>query len=227
MTSVMFSPWNAEGKAMKNYGKLIVGGFAIMAAYSAVPVHGAPGAEPKPATAATQAYLEQFSASLPFADREDFELATRGFVAAIPGNRILDAQGKLLHDLNVEGFFSQPVPLTVNPSLWRNAGLVAKSGLFKVSDRVYQVRGVDNANMTIVLGDTGFVVIDTLTIAEAAKASVDLAREKLGNRPIMGVVHTHPHRPLRWHQGDSGRAGSSRSTRAYSGAARIYGHDRL
>jgi len=88
MTSVMFSPGNAEGKAMKNYGRLIVGGFAIMAAYSAFPVHAARGAEPKPATAATQAYLEQFSASLPFADREDFELATRGFVAAVPGNRI-------------------------------------------------------------------------------------------------------------------------------------------
>ncbi len=78
-----------------------------MTAYSAVPAHAAPGAEPKPATAATQAYLEQFSASLPFADREDFELATRGFVAAVPGNRILDAKGNLLRDLNVEGFFSQ------------------------------------------------------------------------------------------------------------------------
>jgi alkyl sulfatase BDS1-like metallo-beta-lactamase superfamily hydrolase len=92
MISVMFSPGNAKGKTMKNYRKLIVGCFAIMAACSAFPVHAAPGAEPKPATAATQAYLEQFSASLPFADREDFELATRGFVAAIPGNRILDAQ---------------------------------------------------------------------------------------------------------------------------------------
>ncbi|HXL09218.1 MAG TPA: alkyl sulfatase dimerization domain-containing protein [Candidatus Bathyarchaeia archaeon] len=193
MTSVMFSPGNAEGKAMKNYGKLIVGGFAIMAAYSAFPVHAARGAEPKPATAATQAYLEQFSASLPFADREDFELATRGFVAAVPGNRILDAEGNLLRDLNVDGFFSQPAPPTVNPSLWRNAGLVAKSGLFKVSDRVYQVRGVDAANMTIVLGDTGFIVIDSLWIAEAARASIDLAREKLGNRPIMGVVYTHTH----------------------------------
>src|SRR6267142_4102879 len=83
------------------------------------------GAEPKPATAATQAYLEQFSASLPFADREDFELATRGFVAAVPGNRILDAEGNLLRDLNVDGFFSQPAPPTVNPRLWRNAGLVS------------------------------------------------------------------------------------------------------
>ena len=70
----------------------IAGAFLIMTAYSAVPVHAARGVEPKPATAATQAYLEQFSARLPFADREDFELATRGFVAPIPGNRILDAE---------------------------------------------------------------------------------------------------------------------------------------
>src|SRR5437867_13396939 len=80
----------------------IAGGFAIMAANSAFSVHAAPGAEPKPATAATQTYLEQFSASLPFEDREDFELAIRGFVAPIPGNRILDAEGHLIRDLNVD-----------------------------------------------------------------------------------------------------------------------------
>src|SRR5437899_11622482 len=102
----------------------IVGGFAIVAAYSAFPVHAAPGAEPKPAAAATQAYLEQFSASLPFADREDFELVTRGFVAAVPGNRILDAEGHVLRELNVDGFFSQPAPPTVTPRLRRHAGLV-------------------------------------------------------------------------------------------------------
>jgi alkyl sulfatase BDS1-like metallo-beta-lactamase superfamily hydrolase len=171
----------------------IVGAFLIMTADSAVPVHAAPGSAPKPATAATRAHLAHFSASLPFADREDFDLATRGFVAAIPGNRILDAEGHVLRDLNVDAVFSQPAPATVNPSLWRNAGLVSKSGLFKVSDRVYQVRGVDAANMTIVLGDTGFVVIDSLWIAEAARASIDLAREQLGKRPIVGVVYTHSH----------------------------------
>ena len=69
---------------------------------------------------------------------------------------------------------------------------------------------VDNVNMTIVRADTGFIVIDSLWIAEAARTSIDLAREKLGNRPIMGVVYTHPRRPLRWHQGDCRRAGSSR-----------------
>ena len=182
-----------RSRSLPLVGVSIAGAFVMLTAYSAFPVHAAPDAEPKPATAATQAYLAQFSATLPFADREDFELATRGFVAAIPGNRIVDAEGHVLRDLNVDAFFSQPVPPTVNPSLWRNAGLVSKSGLFQVSDTVYQVRGVDNANMTIVLGDTGFIVIDSLWIAEAAKASIDLARAKLGNRPIVGVVYTHTH----------------------------------
>src|SRR6516162_4865718 len=45
----------------------IAGAFGIMTAYSPVPVHAAPGAEAKPASAATQAYLAQFAASLPFA----------------------------------------------------------------------------------------------------------------------------------------------------------------
>src|SRR5438445_11073428 len=79
----------------------IVGGFAIMAAYSAFPVHAAPGAEPKPATAATQACLEQFSASLPLADREDFELATRGFVAAGAASRLRDPTGDSVRDVIV------------------------------------------------------------------------------------------------------------------------------
>ena len=43
----------------------------------------------------------------------------------------------------------------VNPSLWRQAQLNAIHGLFKVTERVYQVRGFDISNMTIIEGDTG------------------------------------------------------------------------
>ncbi len=75
---------------------------------SVSPVHATPGAAPKPATAATRAYLAELSASLPFADRDDFGLATRGFVAPIPGNRIVDAEGDVLRDLNVDSFFRNP-----------------------------------------------------------------------------------------------------------------------
>jgi len=148
---------------------------------------------PKPATAATRTYLEGFAADLPFADSEDVELSSRGFLAGIPGDKIVDASGKLLRDLDVRGFFAQPAPPTVNPGLWRTAGLLAHSGLFKVSERVYQVRGVDASNMTIILGDKGFIIIDPLMTVESAKASLALVREKLGNRPVMGVIYTHGH----------------------------------
>ena len=148
---------------------------------------------PKPATAATRAYLDRVAASLPFADREDFDLVNRGFIAGVPGNRIVDAHGQVLRDLDVGAFFSQVAPSTVNASLWRNAGLVAKSGLFKLSDRIYQVRGLDYANMTVVLGNRGFIVVDTLMITEAAQAGLDLLRQHVGDRPVVGVLYTHSH----------------------------------
>jgi alkyl sulfatase BDS1-like metallo-beta-lactamase superfamily hydrolase len=139
---------------------------------------------PKPATAATRAYLDRVAASLPFADREDFDLVNRGFIAGVPGNRIVDANGQVLQGLDVGAFFSQATPSTVNASLWRNAGLVAQSGLFKLSDRIYQIRGLDYAKMTVVLGNTGFIVVDRLMITEAAQAGLDLLRQHVGDRPV-------------------------------------------
>ena len=42
----------------------------------------------------------------------------------------------------------KPAPDTVNPSLWRNAQLNMNYGLFKVADRIYQVRGYDLSNIS-------------------------------------------------------------------------------
>jgi alkyl sulfatase BDS1-like metallo-beta-lactamase superfamily hydrolase len=81
----------------------------------------------------------------------------------------------------------------VNPSLWRQAQLLSKHGLFKVSDRVYQVRGFDISNITFVRGDTGWIVIDPLTMKETAKAALDLVNDKLGRLPVTAVVYTHSH----------------------------------
>ena len=36
----------------------------------------------------------------------------------------------------------------------------AVNGLFEVTERVYQVRGLDLANLTIIEGDTGLILID-------------------------------------------------------------------
>lgn len=140
---------------------------------------------PKPASAATKRYFEKTSAELPWNDKEDFELASRGFIAGVPGGEISKADGKRIRDLKELELFKGPRPETVNPSMWRNAQLLSQSGLFKVTDRVYQIRGIELANLTVVLGDTGYIVIDTLTTVESAKAAMDLVRAKLGDKPVV------------------------------------------
>ncbi len=86
-----------------------------------------------------------------------------------------------------------PAPETVNPSLWRQAQLNGISGLFKVTDRMYQVRGQDISNITFVEGDTGIIVIDPLVSPAAAKASLDLYFQHRPQKPIVAVIYSHSH----------------------------------
>src|SRR5258706_12851943 len=118
----------------------------------------------KPAEPNVAAANRAVQSQLPFSDRQDFEDATRGFIATTldPGNP--DRWAFLEHE----------APPTVNPSLWRQAQLNATNGLFKVTDGVFQVRGFSQANMTIVEGITGLIVIDTLTTPGAAREALDL-----------------------------------------------------
>ena len=141
----------------------------------------------------TQADNAALAASLNWADEQDFDFASRGFLGSIPDGKIKDAKGAVLRDLADEAQFSGPAPATVNPSLWRNASLLAKHGLFQVADGIWQVRGFDLANMTIIRGATGWIIIDPLTGAEAAKAAMQLVTDKLGQRPVVAVIYTHSH----------------------------------
>ncbi len=103
------------------------------------------------------------------------------------------ADGRVVWDLEAYSYLDGDCPATVNPSLWRQAQLCAKHGLFEVTDGIYQVRGMDISNMTIVEGDTGVIVIDPLISAETAAASIALYRKNRGNRPVTGVIYTHSH----------------------------------
>ena len=73
-------------------------------------------------------------------------------------------------------------PDTVHPSLHRQTQLLTFHGLFEVCERVYQVRSADLANMTIIEGDTGVVLVDPLTAPETARAALDLYRQHRGDR---------------------------------------------
>ncbi|MBJ7457721.1 MAG: MBL fold metallo-hydrolase [Thermoleophilaceae bacterium] len=130
---------------------------------------------------------------LPFEDREDFEDAQRGFVGTLTDTVIAGTEGRVVWDAAAYEFLDGECPDSVNPSLWRQSQLAAIHGLFEVTRGIYQVRGLDLSNMTIVEGDTGVLVIDPLISAETAAASLALYREHRGDRPVTAMLYTHSH----------------------------------
>lgn len=168
----------------------------ILTAAAPVAVAAAPAAQAVPSDPPSAATLKRNAEVLktaPFSDTRDFDFAERGYLGTRADPLIKSADGRVVWDLSAFDFLKGPVPATVNPSLWRQSQLLAKHGLFKVSDRIYQVRGFDIANITFVKGDTGWIVIDTLTATETAKAAYDLVTAKLGAAPIVAVIYTHSH----------------------------------
>jgi len=133
------------------------------------------------------------AAGLPFGDTADFEAAERGLVGA--GDPVVrNAAGKVVWDNgSYSSFLTGEAPETVHPSLWRQSTLVARQGLFEVTDGIYQVRGYDLSNMSVIEGDTGIIVIDPLISTETAAAALALYRRHRGDRPVVAVIHTHSH----------------------------------
>ena len=151
--------------------------------------------QPKSASPFTVRANEAVQAALPFSDRRSFTDAKRGFIATLDPMTIAHRSGtRDAFDLSQSDFLNAEAPATVNPSLWRQAQLNAQHhGLFEVCDGVYQVRSFDIANMTLIRGDTGWILIDPLTAAESSAAALALANEHLGERPVVAVIHTHSH----------------------------------
>ena len=149
----------------------------------------------QPASQYTKQQNQRYLTSLPFADRQDFDDAQRGFIAPLPNQGILkNADGKPFYRAEDYKFdINAPAPETVNPSLWRQSQINGISGLFKVTERMYQVRGQDISNITFIEGDTGIIVIDPLVTAGAAKASLGLYYQHRPQKPIVAVIYTHSH----------------------------------
>lgn len=152
-----------------------------------------PAAGSKPATSFTTQVNASFQKQLDFGDREAFELAKRGFIARPSDPKIRDEAGNVIWDMEQYAFIEGDPPPTVNPSLWRQAQLNNHYGLFEVVDGVYQVRGFDLSNMTLVRGKTGWIVIDPLTTRETAAAAWQLVEQHLPQRPVKAVIYTHSH----------------------------------
>ncbi len=149
---------------------------------------------PKEASHATAQENSDASTKIAFDDEADFERARRGLIATLPEGKVtIDSQ--TVWDCSQYDFLREnsSAPDTVHPGLWRQGRLNAIHGLFEVMDGVWQVRGYDISNLTLVAGKTGWILIDVLTTAATAKACLELANEHLGARPVKAVIYTHSH----------------------------------
>jgi len=131
--------------------------------------------------------------TLPFDDTTDFEDADRGLIGSLVPCVVTTEDGRVIWDNDAYQFLDDDCPDTANPSLWRQSQLCAKQGLYEVTDGIYQVRGLDLSNMTLVEGDVGVIVIDPLISKETAAAALGLYREHRGDRPVTAVIYTHAH----------------------------------
>ena len=155
-----------------------------------------PGADARGHTAPTEATARANAAvrdELPLADQADFEAARRGLIAR-DKNLKIRSNGEVVWDMPAYGFMEGEAPASVNPSLWRQGRLNNIHGLFEVTEGIYQLRGYDLSNMTLIEGETGWIVVDPLTTRETASAAWDFAEQHIVNdKPITAVLFTHSH----------------------------------
>jgi alkyl sulfatase BDS1-like metallo-beta-lactamase superfamily hydrolase len=141
----------------------------------------------------TAADNAEVARTLDLAETVDFEEAKRGLVASDPNLEVVAKDGRRIWDPKTFDFVKGDAPPSVNPSLWRQAKLNGLHGLFEVTKDVYQVRGYDVSNMTLIRGKTGWIVVDPLTSEETASAALAFARKHLGNDPVSAIIVTHSH----------------------------------
>ncbi|TWX56848.1 alkyl/aryl-sulfatase [Colwellia hornerae] len=148
----------------------------------------------KPASKYTLAHQNKLLENLPFSDKLDFSLAEKGLIKRPEKLLIKDEQGNVVWELgNYQFLLDNNNINTVNPSLLRQAKLNMAYGLYKVTERIYQVRGYDLANITFIKGDSGWIIFDPLLTAATSKAAFKLVTAELGQFPVKAVIYSHAH----------------------------------
>ncbi|MDA7816095.1 MBL fold metallo-hydrolase [Porticoccaceae bacterium] len=141
----------------------------------------------------TIASNKTFADNLDLDNQQDFKDARHGMIAEAPSTALISKSGVQVWDAGAYDFIQGEAPDTVNPSLWRQAKLNNIRGLFKVDEGIYQLRGFDLANTSLIKGDTGWILVDPLTTMETTEAAMAFAEQHLGDIKLTGVIFTHSH----------------------------------
>ncbi len=152
-------------------------------------------ADTKAATEQTVKVNSAIYSVLDFEDKTEHEFATKGLIDAPEELELKDADGNVIWSQKAYSFVDnyEKCPDTVNPSLWENTKNNHAYGLFKVCENIYQVRGYDMANLTLIKGDTGWIIFDPLMSVECTKAAMQLVEKNFGEFPVKAVIISHPH----------------------------------
>lgn len=151
--------------------------------------------ESKDATKYTAEINSALYSTLDFDDNSEYENATKGLIDAPESLELKDDSGNVIWSQKAYSFLDDydEAPSSVNPSLWENTKNNHAYGLFEVTEGIYQVRGYDMANLTLVKGDTGWIVFDPLMSTECTQAAMQLVEKNLGKLPVKAVIISHPH----------------------------------
>ena len=149
----------------------------------------------KPASGYTVEVNSSVYSLLDFEDTSEYDNAVRGLIDAPEVLVLKDADGKVVWSQAAYSFLNdyEKAPDTVNPSLWENTRNNHAYGLFEVCEGIYQVRGYDMSNLTVVKGDTGWILFDPLMSIECSQAAMQLIEKNLGSYPVKAVIISHPH----------------------------------
>ena len=149
----------------------------------------------KPASGYTVEVNSSVYSLLDFEDTSEYDNAVRGLIDAPEVLELKDADGKVVWSQAAYSFLNdyEKAPDTVNPSLWENTRNNHAYGLFEVCEGIYQVRGYDMSNLTVVKGDTGWILFDPLMSIECSQAAMQLIEKNLGSYPVKAVIISHPH----------------------------------
>lgn len=152
-------------------------------------------AEVKKAETSTVKINSAIYSLLDFKNTQEAEFAAKGLIDAPETLELTDENGKVVWSQKAYSFLDdyEKAPDTVNPSLWENTKNNHCYGLFEVTDGIYQVRGYDMANLTLIRGNTGWIVFDPLMSVECTQAAMALVEKNLGSYPVKAVVISHPH----------------------------------
>lgn len=145
------------------------------------------------ATSHTKKENQKIIDYLDFDNKKDYEDAKKNLIAPLDFTILEDKDGEIVWDTRKTEFLDEKMPDTVNPSLWRNSYLQSVSGLFKVVDGVYQVRGLSLSTIIFIEGKEGVIVCDTLKSVESAKAAMELYYKHRPKKPVTAIIISQSH----------------------------------